>query len=62
MDAMVIAAAGSRNVAPTSKPGFATGLSEEKTTCKMAMQEPAPASAASDEAPITNFRRIGRFS
>jgi len=48
---------GSKSVEVTSKPGLDHAFTS-KTPNTRAMQEPAPAIAASNEAAITSFNRI----
>jgi hypothetical protein len=58
MEASRTAAAGSKKVKHTSKPGLEMGFSEEKAVRMIAMHEPAPAAAATNAAINTSFRRM----
>jgi hypothetical protein len=55
---MIIAARGKMNVPKTIGPAWPTGLKEEKTANTMAMHEPPPSSAESNDTPNTSFGRI----
>src|SRR2546422_9119507 len=58
MLASMIAATGSVYVETTRNPGDESGLSDANTPRMMAIEAPAPTTAASSEAIITSFRRI----
>jgi hypothetical protein len=49
---------GSTRVEAASRPGFEIGFRDEETVSTIATHDPAPASAASDEAAATSFKRI----
>ena len=51
-------AEGSRKITAARMPGEEKGFRDEKAANTMAMHEPAPATAASDEAANISFRRI----
>ena len=54
----MIAATGKRRLAKTNRPGRPTGLNEDKNTNTMAMHEPPPSSAETNDTPNTNFGRM----
>src|SRR6185437_3942643 len=54
----IIAAIGTRSVPIATRPGWPTGLKDEKTPNTMAMHEPPPSSAESNDTPNTNFGRM----
>src|SRR5216684_608843 len=58
MLASMIAATGSVYVETTRNPGDESGLSDANTPRMMAIEAPAPTTAASSEAINTSFRRI----
>src|SRR5262245_10543723 len=61
MAAKVIVAIGSRSDAATSSPGLAGTLTEAVEANKIAMHDPAPISAASEDTPTTSFGRMRKF-
>jgi len=58
IEATNVVMSGNRKVPTTTKPGFVSGGSEEKTDRMMAIAEPAPAIAATKDARNTNLSRM----
>src|ERR1044071_5501568 len=54
----IIAEIGKRSVPIITRPGWHTGLKEEKTPNTMAMHDPPPSSAENNDTPNTNFGRM----